>query len=223
MKPEFSPLIEDLPLFYRYRPAVGERSGLLILMHGVGSNESAMFGLASYIPENYSVVSVRSPLTMGSGAYSAFSVSFTADGPKIDATAAESSRQKLLRFIPQIQQRYGATAERTLIAGFSQGGIMSASLALTKPELVRGFAILSGRILPEVAPLIAPKEALKRISAMVMHGENDGTLPHFWAERSISWLQELGVSVDFKNYKIGHEITREVAADFADWVRNFTS
>lgn len=223
MKPEFSPLIEDLPLFYHYRPAMGEPSGLLILMHGVGSNETAMLGLASYIPENYSVVSVRSPLTMGVGAYSAFSVSFTADGPKIDAAAAESSRQKLLQFIPEIQRRYGATAELTLIAGFSQGGIMSASLALTKPELVRGFAILSGRILPEIAPLIAPKEDLKRISAMVMHGENDGTLPYFWAERSVTLLQELGISFDFMNYKIGHEITREVAADFASWVSNFSA
>jgi phospholipase/carboxylesterase len=66
-------------------------------------------------------------------------------------------------------------------------------------------------------------EDLKRISALVMHGENDDRLPYFWAERSVSLLRELGVPLNFMNYKIGHEISPEVAVDFADWVNSFTS
>ena len=219
MNTTFSPLIDDLPLAYRYRPAVGQPIGLVMLMHGVGSNEDSLLGLASFIPENLSVVSIRSPLSIAPGAYSAFSVSFTGDGPKIDATAAEASRQKLLRFIPELQLRCGVTAEQTLIAGFSQGGIMSASLALTAPKCIRGFAILSGRILPEIGSLIAPSEDLKRLSALVMHGENDDRLPFFWAEKSVGLLQEHGVPFHLLQYKMGHEITREVATDFAGWVR----
>jgi len=168
MNIDFSPLIDDLPLAYRYRPAVGQPIGLVILMHGVGSNEDSLLGLGSFIPNNLSVVSVRSPLTMAPGAYSAFSVSFTANGPKIDTAAAEASRQRLLRFIPELQLRYGVTSDQTLIAGFSQGGIMSASLALTAPKCVRGFAILSGRILPEIEPLIARAEDLQHLSALVI-------------------------------------------------------
>lgn len=219
----FSPLIDDLALAYRYRPAVAQPIGLVILMHGVGSNEDSLLGLAGFIPENISVVTVRSPLTMAPGAYSAFSVNFTTDGPKIDAAAAESSRQKLLRFIPELQQRYGLVAEQTLIAGFSQGGIMSASLALTAPKSIRGFAILSGRILPEIGPLIAPTEDLKHLSALVVHGQDDDRLPYFWAEKSATLLQERGVPFHLLHYKMSHEITREVATDFAEWVRNITS
>jgi phospholipase/carboxylesterase len=121
MNIDFSPLIDDLPLAYRYRPAVGQPIGLVILMHGVGSNEDSLLGLGSFIPNNLSVVLVRSPLTMEPGANSAFSVSFTANGPKIDTAAAEASRQRLLRFIPELQLRYGVTSDQTLIAGFSQG------------------------------------------------------------------------------------------------------
>lgn len=218
MTTSFSPLIDDLPLAYRYRSAVGQPIGLVLLMHGVGSNEDSLLGLASLIPENLSVVSIRSPLTMAPGAYSAFPVSFTTDGPKIDAAAAEASRQKLIQFIPELQRRYGVTAEQTLIAGFSQGGIMSASLALTAPECIRGFAILSGRILPEIAPLIAPSEHLQRLSALVMHGRNDDRLPFSWAEKSVGLLQEQGVPFLLLQYSMGHEISREVANDFADWV-----
>lgn len=220
MNIDFSPLIDDLPLAYRYRPAVGQPIGLVILMHGVGSNEDSLLGLASFIPENLSVVSVRSPLTMAPGAYSAFSVSFTANGPKIDTAAAEASRQRLLRFIPELQLRYGVTSDQTLIAGFSQGGIMSASLALTAPKCVRGFAILSGRILPEIEPLIARAEDLQHLSALVIHGKNDDRLPYFWAEKSTELLQAHGIPSHLLNYGIGHEITHEVATDFASWVRN---
>lgn len=218
MNTPFSPLIDDLSLAYRYRPAAGKPVGLVMLMHGVGSNEDSLLGLASFIPENISVVSIRSPLIMGPGAYSAFPVSFSEDGPKIDAAAAEASRQKLLRFIPELQQRYSAAAGQTLIAGFSQGGIMSASLALSAPRCIRGFAILSGRILPEIKPLIAPTEDLKRLSALVIHGENDDRLPFFWAKKSVGLLQEHGIPFDLRQYTIGHEITSQVATDFADWV-----
>lgn len=220
MNIDFSPLIDDLPLAYRYRPAAGQPMGLVILMHGVGSNEDSLLGLASFIPDNLAVVSVRSPLTMAPGAYSAFSVSFTADGPKIDAAVAEASRQRLLRFIPELQLRYGIASDQTLIAGFSQGGIMSASLALTAPKCIRGFAILSGRILPEIEPLIARAEDLKHLSALVIHGENDDRLPYFWAEKSTELLQAHGIPFHLLNYGIGHGITREVAIDFAAWVRN---
>ncbi|MGL6591878.1 alpha/beta hydrolase [Aeromonas hydrophila] len=220
MNIDFSPLIDDLPLAYRYRPAVGQPIGLVILMHGVGSNEDSLLGLGSFIPNNLSVVSVRSPLTMAPGAYSAFSVSFTGNGPKIDTAAAEASRQRLLRFIPELQLRYGVTSDQTLIAGFSQGGIMSASLALTAPKCVRGFAILSGRILPEIEPLIARAEDLQHLSALVIHGKNDDRLPYFWAEKSTELLQTHGIPSHLLNYGIGHEITHEVATDFASWVRN---
>lgn len=218
MKPDLSPLIEDLTLSYRYRSAVQQAAGLVILMHGVGSNEEGLLALASYIPESYAVALVRSPLTIGLGAYSAFSVSFTVEGPKIDATAAEASRQRLLRFIPELQLRYGMAAEQTLIAGFSQGGIMSASLALTAPKYIRGFAILSGRILPEIGPLIAPTEDLKHLSALVIHGEGDDRLPYFWAEKSATLLDELVIPYNLLRYKMGHEITNEAAADFAHWI-----
>lgn len=36
MLPEFSPLIDDLTLSYRWRATPGEAAGLVILMHGIG-------------------------------------------------------------------------------------------------------------------------------------------------------------------------------------------
>lgn len=216
--PLLPPLVEDLTLTYRSRAPREADQGLIILLHGVGSNESSMAGLAALLPERYAIALVRSPIPMGSNAFCAFPVNFTPNGPVIDQAAAEASRRKLVKFVAELQARTGLSSRRTLIAGFSQGGIMSASLALTSPESVAGFGILSGRILPEIAPLIAHRDALAKLDALILHGELDSTLPIGWAERSSALLRDLGVPFEAHFYPARHEITEAMASDFIHWV-----
>ena len=212
------PLIEDLSLSYRLRAAKGQPGGLVLLLHGVGSNETALAGLAALLPEDLSVALVRSPFALSPSTFCAFAVNFTANGPIIDSAAAELSRQRLVQFVGELQQRTHIPPARTLVAGFSQGGIMSASLALTSPHTVAGFAILSGRILPEIAQQIAAPEALVHLEALLLHGEQDNTLPIVWAERSANLLHKLGVTFTTQRYPARHEITQEMAQDFVAWV-----
>jgi phospholipase/carboxylesterase len=190
-----------------------------VLLHGLGGNETSLSGLASMLPADIAVALVRSPIALGPGSFGTFMVDFTSNGPVIDTEAAESSRRSLAAFIDELQERTGIAPERTLVAGFSQGGIMSAGLALTRPNLVAGFAILSGRILPEIGPLIAAREDLAHLDALVLHGESDSTLPVIWAERSAELLQSLGLHFAQRRYDARHEITREMSTDFVDWVR----
>ena len=136
----------------------------------------------------------------------------------IDAAEAESSRRLLIDFIAQLQARLGIAPARTLVAGFSQGGIMAAGLALTRPDLVAGFAILSGRILREIEPLLAARSKLSKLQALVAHGEFDDRLPVSFAEQSESWLGELGVPCESRRYRAGHQVTQEIAEDFFAWV-----
>ena len=60
----------DLPLSFLHRPAAAGtvRPWLLVLMHGVGSNEQDLFGLAPHIPPQFAVLSLRAPYTLGPGA-----------------------------------------------------------------------------------------------------------------------------------------------------------
>ena len=107
---------------------------------------------------------------------------------------------------------------RTVIAGFSQGGILSASVGLSEPGDVTGFAILSGRILPELEPHIAPRETLPGLSALIAHGRFDNKLPIEWADRADHWLTKLGVPHETRRYPIGHELNTDVVADFNQWL-----
>lgn len=213
-----SPPLNDLNLVYRLRTATGDAPrGLVILLHGVGSNEAAMAPLADFFPPDLSVALVRSPLTLGPDQYAYFRVNFTPNGPIIDSQAAESSRLALLNFLQALQAKLGIAPQKTIVAGFSQGGIMSASVALTAPETVGGFGILSGRILPEIAPLIAPREHLRQLAAWLSHGDHDAVLPASWADRSRSLLAELQIPTDEQRYAAGHELTPAIVSQFATW------
>lgn len=208
--------------FRRVRHAdQGDTSGYrarLLLLHGVGGNETNLASLAATIDPRVDVRLLRAPLTFGPNGFGWFQVSFQTGGPVIDALQAETSRQRLLVLIRELHREDGDTPLPTVIAGFSQGGIMSACVGLTSPADVPGFAILSGRILPEIAPIVASREALSATQGFIGHGRYDDKLPVDWADKATRWLTELGVRHETHTYALGHEIDAQVADDFRRWL-----
>lgn len=206
-------------LAFRLRLPVSSRpKACVVLLHGVGSSEASLADLAAAIPSDTLVVLPRGPVHFAPGQFGWFHVAFTPGGPSIDAAEAESSRLALIRFVEQLQSAYDLAPQDTLIAGFSQGGILSASLALSAPERVAGFALLSGRILPELEAHLASKQRLAHLRAFIGHGEYDSKLPKAWAQRADQWLVELGVAHETHFYPIDHGISADMQADFLEWL-----
>ncbi|BAK76575.1 phospholipase/carboxylesterase [Pseudogulbenkiania sp. NH8B] len=191
---------------------------LLLLLHGVGGNEMQLAGLAPLLDARIKVALVRGPLEFGPGQFGWFQVSFGPQGPSINPDQAERSRQQLQQLAASLQSASGIDPAHTVVAGFSQGGIMSAGLALTEPQQVGGFGLLSGRILPEIAPHLGAPDALARLEGFVSHGEFDDKLPLSWAEKAGNWLRELGVPHQLHLYPVGHQLTSEMAHDFVAWL-----
>lgn len=207
-------------LSYRVRNARTDTSTIarLFLLHGVGGNETNLEAVAASVDPRVQVVLVRGPLRFAASQYGWFEVSFQTAVPMIDAQQAEKSRQQLVTLVRALRTQDGANPARTVIAGFSQGGILSASVGLSEPGDVTGFAILSGRILPELEPHIAPRETLTGLSALIAHGRFDNKLPIEWADRADHWLTKLGVPHETRRYPIGHELNTDVVADFNQWL-----
>ena len=193
---------------------------LVVLLHGVGGNETNLAGLGEAMDPRAACVRPRGPLTYGPGRHAWFDVQFGPSGPVIDAGQAEAGRAQLAALVHSLQGQLGLGRDRTVVAGFSQGGIMSASVGLSRPDLVAGFGILSGRILPELEPHIAPPEALRGLRAFVGHGLEDPTLPPGWADRSDAWLRRLEVPCESRRYDVGHELAEALVVDFKDWLRD---
>jgi phospholipase/carboxylesterase len=210
-------LIEPVSgLLYRVQAA---RSGqgkapCLILLHGVGSNETGFIEMARSLDPRLVLVLARGPLEFGPMQFGWFQVSFTPAGPAINAAQAEVARQKLVSFIEQLPQAHDVDPERIWIAGFSQGGIMSASVGLTAPDKVAGFGIMSGRILPEVLPLVKHGA----VQAFVSHGVQDQTLGVHFARNAKEVLDGFKVPLQYHEYEAGHALNTAMVDDFKQWL-----
>lgn len=210
--------MSSAPLTFVERPADGAARGLLLLLHGVGASEQSLAAVAMEQNPALHVILPRGPLAFAAGAFGWFQVQFGPHGPVIDPRQAEASRRLLIGFVAGQQQRLGLAPARTAIAGFSQGGIMSASVGLTSPGSVAGLAILSGRILPEIEPLVPADAGVHGLQALVMHGRRDGKLPFPLAERSAERLRHFGVAHELRAYDEEHALNPQMRADFRDWV-----
>ena len=178
---------------------------LLILMHGVGANETGLIGVAKALDPRFIKLVVRSPLPFGPNAFGWFHVDFTAAGPVHNAVEAEAGRRLLADFIPEAVRDHGADPSRVYLLGFSQGAIMAMSVLLTRPDLVAGAVAWSGRILPEA--IQGHGAGLDRRDALVIHGALDQTLPVRHGRASRDALTALGLrSVAYHELAIGHEV-----------------
>lgn len=95
---------------------------------------------------------------------------------------------------------------------------MSFSAALTQPQRVAGIVAMSGRILPEVLPLLAPREALVNLPVMVVHGLYDNVLPIQHGRASQQRLSQLPVDLTYREYPMGHQVAAESLADIRQWL-----
>ncbi len=86
---------------------------------------------------------------------------------------------------------------------------MSLGVALTRPDKVAGVVAMSGRILPEIRPLVAPPEELEDRQILLLHGTEDPMLPIYDGRDNREILTSLPVRLDYREYRMGHYVTEE--------------
>ena len=199
------------------RPAPGPPP-LLILLHGYGSNEHDLIGLAPYLDPRFLIVSARAPHTLMPGGYAWFELDWTPRGIAIDFDQAEESRKLAARFVGEAAAAYAADPRRIYLCGFSQGAIVASGVALTDPDLVAGTVLMSGRVPDEIRPLVAPPERLAGKPFLVTHGLYDEVLPIANGRASRAILERLPVDLTYREYPMAHEVSAESLGDVTTWL-----
>lgn len=177
-----------------------------------------MLGLAPMLDDRFHVVSLRAPLTFGPSAYGWFPVQFLPEGFLIDEEVAERSRKQVVESIDLLVKQYGADPKRVYLLGFSQGAIISLAAGLTEPEKVAGIVAMSGRLLPQVEPMIAPPERLEGLPITAVHGVYDEVIPVRYGREIRDRLGKLPVDLTYREYPMGHHVTQDSMADIARWL-----
>lgn len=197
---------------------------LLVLLHGVGSNEEDLFGLAAHVPSNFHVVSLRAPNVMGHGSYAWFQFGVSPQGQRVIHQAQEAASRRLLAdTLASLSRQLGVSPERVVVGGFSQGGIMSLSLLLTQPELVHGAMVLHSRLLDEVLPFVAPGAQLQGKQLWVSGGSRDQVLPVAHSRSIREHVQELPLTLRYTEFPNAHEITPDELTAAMQWLRQLAA
>jgi phospholipase/carboxylesterase len=191
---------------------------LLLLLHGIGSNEEDLFSLAPYLDGRFLIISARAPVSMGPGSYGWFDMEFTPQGMMADIEQAKKSLQQLTGFIDELVETYRAESRRVYLMGFSQGAMMTLAVALTQPEKIAGAVVMSGRFPSQVLEHEPDLRALKDKPFLVTHGLHDPVLPIEQGRAVQKNLEALPVELTYREYAMGHEVSLESLKDVSAWL-----
>ncbi len=111
----------------------------------------------------------------------------------------------------------GMPAERIVLAGFSQGGVMAFHTGLYYPKRLAGILALS-TFLAESEKLASDKaEANRQIPILMCHGQQDTVLPMSLGESSLAHLKSAGYDVEWREYPMGHEVCLDEIREISRW------
>jgi phospholipase/carboxylesterase len=186
----------------------------ILALHGRGSNEQDLIGLAPYLPKDFLWISPRGTFTLGPDSHEWFQITQIGNP---DPTRLANALKTLDIFMDEVVINYPVDKNKLYLLGFSQGSIVSMSYALTKPQRVSGVIAQSGYI-PHESGLQIDKAYIKGKPFILTHGRQDPLLPVDWARRSRDTLQKLEVNLEYHEFNMGHQVSEESLAVINTWL-----
>jgi len=213
----------DLSLKYLIRePKVKmNKNPLLLLLHGYGSNEEDLFSFAQELPQEYYVISAQAPYALQPYGHAWYAINFDADMNKFsDNDQAVESRERIVQFLDELIEKYPIDQNDITLIGFSQGSILSYSVALSYPEKINRVVALSGYLNEEILKENYQNNDFSKLNFFVSHGSADQVIPVEWARKTPNFLSEIGVKNVYFEYPVGHGVAPKNFFDFKDWLVN---
>ena len=188
---------------------------LLLLLHGYGSNEGDLMGLAPHLDARYVCVSARAPYEMDSGGFAWFNIDMGPEGVRFDFVQAMESLVQVYALTDALVEQYQPSSVH--IAGFSQGASMALSAALKKPHNFAGAIALSGVCGPEMMP--EDPASVRDLPVFMSHGRQDPVIPIAQARTSKQMLEPLALALVYNEYDMPHTINQSCLEDLAVWLK----
>ena len=193
---------------------------LLILLHGYGSNEQDLFSFVPELPQDWLIVSFRAPLNSNYGGFAWYNIDFTDMQKLVDVPQAVESMKAITTGIMNITNHYGLTDNLTHIVGFSQGGILTYSIALPYPQLFSKVVCMSTYPEPKLLTNISKdKDALKKLDFFVSHGAEDAVIPLEWGRHAAELLDRFSIPFTFREYMSGHGVNQKNFLDLMEFLK----
>ena len=188
---------------------------LVVLLHGRGSNERDIVGLASHLPTGPAYASVRAPIVEGGG-FAWFA------NRGIGRPVAESLRDTMDWFRGWLDD-VAPVGRPVLLVGFSGGAAFAGGLVLDDPSRYAGAAILYGT-LPFDAGLLTDAGRLANLPLFIAQGDGDHVIPRELLDRTWDYvLAESGAPTVAQRQPGGHQLTADTVRELGDWIAHRVS
>lgn len=211
-----------LQLEHNYKPSTltNEKAPLIIMLHGYGSDENDLFSFASELPSKYAIISLKAPIQMQPYGNAWYSIHFDNTNGKFNNTEeAIASRDLVSNCIDEIIEKYPIDKNNITLLGFSQGTILSFSIALSYPEKVKRVIGLSGYIDKELITNNYSENDFSNLKIYSSHGSSDQVIPVEWARKTAPFLKELNIPCHYSEFPVGHGVAPQNFYDLKDWLQ----
>ena len=210
--------IDDLP--HRIRKARGEPEGALVLLHGRGTSEDDLFPFLDELDPDRRLVGVtpRGPLSVPPGGahwYIVRRVGFP------DPSSFGPTLEKLSAWFDSLPDELGVPVERTVLGGFSQGGVMAYALGLGEGR-PRPAAIVALSGFVPTAEGWELDEELDGYPVALGHGTFDPIIEVGFGRAAKERLEEAGADVTWRESPVQHTLDPEYLPVVADFVKRAT-
>jgi phospholipase/carboxylesterase len=175
----------------------------LVLLHGLGSDEHDMYGLAEYLDERIEVICLRAPKPYGPG-FAWFDIQWTDEGIQVNIDEYWDSVGQLKLALEELNK------SKLIIGGFSQGAMMSLGLISKYPTLASNCVLLSGRGIENPAVNFMG-------NIFQGHGRFDEVIPVSEARKLKLDLLTFGDRFEYHEYEMPHSINDQELSDLNRW------
>lgn len=196
-----------------------EKTPVLFMFHGYGSDENDLFSFAPELPEELFIISVRAPYPMQPYGNAWYAIYFDdTQGKFSDDKQAIESRDKIAGFIDEAVQAYQLDSQNVTLLGFSQGTILSYSVALSYPEKIKNVIALSGYLNEDILKQDYEKNDFAKLNIYCSHGSVDQVIPVDWARKAPIRFAELGITTNLNEFPVGHGVAPQNFYQFKEWL-----
>jgi phospholipase/carboxylesterase len=137
---------------------------------------------------------------------------------KEDEAGLRKSQQQIEALIQREIDR-GISADKIILAGFSQGCAMTLQTGLRFSHKLAGLMCLSGYLPLQGSVSVEHHAANKATPIFMAHGRGDGVVTIDRAEKSRDFLLELGYNIEWHEYLMQHSVCEEEIDDIGNWLQ----
>jgi phospholipase/carboxylesterase len=205
-------------LVSQVREPSGDPEGALILLHGRGTDEHDLFGFLDFLDPEKRLFGITpgAPITdepPGGRHWYRFM--------QVGRPEPKSWRETVVtlsEFLDDELEQRGVPWDRTVLGGFSQGGVMSYSLGLDASRPQPAGLLAMSSFIPTVDDWEPDLEARKTMPVMITHGEMDPVIPVEFGWKARDLLTEAGLPVTYLESRMPHTIDPRVIPQLQEWV-----